>query len=396
VREKVARRMFGVAWIFFAVATAIGLLLRVQAVAPVDGINYGHLLHTHSHVAFLGWVFNAFFALAMCLFVTTEEQRTFVRLFWVTQLAVVGMLIAYPIEGYARWSIAASTLHMLCSGVFAWRLWRGGGVADLAGRYLKVALAFMLISGAGPLALGPLAVSGLRDSPWYLLAIYFYLHCQYNGWFIFFLQAALLRWMRERGANIDERGVRRALRWLVAGVVLTFALSTLWTEPPAWVRAAALLGGAAQVVGAIGFWQSVRGGVKLFSRRDVAARWLGAIAVGAYALKVVLQFVAAWPGGDALAVQRPVAIGFLHLVFLGVVTPLLIVAARARGWMRRGWFAHVGLGLYVVGALLMGVFLAWPAGAGNAAGLVVAAGLSAAGVLGLGATLWGGAARRET
>ncbi|MGC4074130.1 MAG: hypothetical protein QM760_16780 [Nibricoccus sp.] len=389
-REGVAARMFAVAWGFFAIASLIGLLLRVQAMVAFGGINYGHLLHAHSHVAFLGWVFNAFFALSMCLFVREREVRGYGRLFGVTQLAVVGMLIAYPVQGYARWSIAASTLHMVCSGVFAWKLWRSRAATGVEGNYLRAGLVCMVVSGAGPLALGPLAASGLRDSPLYVLAIYFYLHCQYNGWFLLFLQAALLRRMKQCGAGADEPLARRAFGWLGAGVILTFALSALWTEPPAWVRAAALAGGVAQLVGAFYFLKSVRSASAVPAMNGGVVRWLGAIAAGAYGFKVVLQLAAAIPGVDAVAIQRSSVIGFLHLVFLGVVTPLLIAAAIERGWMRREGCGRAGLVLYLAGALMTGVILAWPTFArvcgfsavdGQPLGLVLAAALSAAGIL---------------
>src|SRR5690606_34577986 len=63
-----ARRAFVVALGFLLVTAALGTLLRLHAVVALPGFVYGNVLHAHSHVAFLGWVFNAFLALVLVHF----------------------------------------------------------------------------------------------------------------------------------------------------------------------------------------------------------------------------------------------------------------------------------------------------------------------------------------
>ncbi|HET7538025.1 MAG TPA: hypothetical protein VFJ90_16310, partial [Candidatus Didemnitutus sp.] len=382
-------RAFGMAWLFFAAAAVLGVILRVQMVRPIGNINYSYLLHAHSHVAFLGWIFNAFFALSLRFFVGPDAAPGFRGLFWLLQVAVFGMLVSYPLQGYAAWSISFSTLHMIGSGVFAWKLWKSDRVGPAAGGYLRVGLAFMLISGLGPLTLGPLAALGLRDSPGYTLAIYFYLHCQYNGWFMFFLQAVLLQHLEERGQVIATHLVRRALAWSAAGCVLTFALSTLWTGPAAWVRWIALAGGAAQVIGFGYFVAGLRPVTRYFasSWKNASVRLL-TLAVGAYLLKLLLQYCGALPGFAGLVNNRFVVIGFIHLIFLGIVTPLLVAWAIELGWIAWNRWVKLGLALYLGGALITEATLAgqpWNRGGGpwaNPAPLLLGAAMVlAAGVL---------------
>ena len=353
VANGFARRAFQTAWAFWAVAGALGVLLRWLAVRPVDGLNYAYFTHAHSHVAFLGWVFNAFFALALRFFVPEAERLGYWRLFCCAQVATVGMLIAYPIQGYGAASIAFSTLHMVCSGVFAWRLWRRSRASQAARGYLRTALGFMVISGVGPLSLGPLAAAGLRDTPWYPLSVYFYLHCQYNGWFVFFLLAVLLQYRHERGLPANAAMARRSLAWLAGGCVLTFALSVLWIDPPGWVYGMAIGGGFAQVIGCGCLLSTLRGAAGLFvSERKRLVCGLALLALVAFLAKVVLQFTASWPGLEIFAVYRPAVIGFLHLVFLGVVTPMAIGWAMELGWLRATTTTTAGLALYLAGALL--------------------------------------------
>jgi hypothetical protein len=334
------------------------VLLRLQTVHPVTSLAYGHLLHAHSHVAFLGWVFNAFFALALRLFVPVMERRSYGWLFLATQVAVVGMLFTYPFQGYAAASISFSTLHMICAGVWAWKLLRRNRAAPVARPFLWIAFGCMLLSGLGPLALGPLAALELRESPWYLLSIYFYLHFQYNGWFVFFLLAVLLQQLATSGAGPLQPAARQAAGWLLTGTVLTLALSALWTAPARWVYGAALAGGAALLMGSVPLWHLARQSTGLF--RSPLTRLLAATALSLLLAKHALQFVAAWPGLAVLAEQRFVVIGFLHLVFLGIVSPLLVAWAGEAGWWRPTRAGRAGLSLLGIGFVVTQLALVYP------------------------------------
>jgi len=377
---------FRVAVAFLVVTTLLGALLRFLAVWPVPGWEYGHLLHTHSHLGFLGWVFNAFFALAVMRFVPAEQGRFFRRVFLVLQVAVLGMLFSYPIQGYGAVSIIFSTLHMGASAVFAWKLWFFNTAAPAARGHLRVALVFLVASGLGPLALGPLAASGLRDTPAYSLSIYFYLHGQYNGWFVFFLQAVLFQEMAGSGLGVDGRAARNALGWLGVGAVLTLAQSTLWLQPPLWVHAVAALGGVTQLVGCVWLVLAVRGAGALFAG---PARALMAFALVALLAKHLLQMVAAAPAFAGLANHRFVVIAFLHLVFLGVVAPALFAWGLRFGWLRDGRALRVGAGVFLLGALATELLLVGPAlglflPAGLSTWFLLAACTMAAGALGVG------------
>ncbi|MCU0355278.1 MAG: hypothetical protein MUD08_16310, partial [Cytophagales bacterium] len=108
----------GLLWL--GLAAGIGVLLRYAQVWPMpDGFNYRFWLHAHSHVMLLGWLFNALFANLLAAFVPPDRQPRYRTLFWVLQAAVLGMLLTFPVQGYAAFSIAFSTLHMVAAYVFA-------------------------------------------------------------------------------------------------------------------------------------------------------------------------------------------------------------------------------------------------------------------------------------
>ncbi len=379
-----ARTAFRTAMAFLAVTAGAGLLLRLLALYPVSGFNYVHWLHTHSHVAFMGWVFNACFAVSLVHFVAPPATRAWLRLFLILQAGVLGMMLSFPVQGYGPVSIAFSTLHLGAAAVYAWRLWRHHTATAAARPHLRIALLALVLSGLGPLALGPLAALDLRESPAYTLSIYYYLHTHYNGWFVFFLQAVALQLA---GSRADATRAGRAALWLGAGLVLTFAQSTLWLSPPFVVRALAALGGTAQLVGAFMLLRA------LASVRAVlppgCIRWLTTGAVTAWLLKLLLQGLAVLPALDALVNHRFTVIAFLHLVFLGIVTPGLFALALRQHWLPRSRATAIGLVVFlgsiaVSQAVLVAVPLgAWPPAVNPLPVLAGAAGFSAAGALGL-------------
>ncbi len=351
-------RRFRVAWGFLLVSVLIGLGLRLEWVRPWTTLDYNNLLHAHSHVAFLGWVFNAFFVAALRHFVPAAETRSYDRIWWTMQLGVAGMLVTFPFQGYAPASIAFSTIHMAAAFVFAARLWRRNGASPAARLHLRLALGFMLLSGTGPLALGVLPALGLRESSAFTLAIYFYLHCQFNGWFSFFLQALLLQRAHEERWPVDPAQAARAGWWLAVGGLLVFALSTLWAQPPAGTVWIARAGGIIQAFGALGLLGAVR---RVPWPVDRTVRVLAAVAVGAWLLKHGLHLAGSWPGLAALAEQRFVAIAFLHLIFLGFVTPALLVWAHSQGWLPHGVRLGAGVAMLLAGTATSEVLLAGPA-----------------------------------
>ncbi len=344
---------------FFATSAVLGAFLRFLTVHPIAGFNYGHLLHTHSHLAFLGWVFNAFFAIALQWFVPPDTQRAWQRLFIILQIAVLGMLGSYPFQGYGSISIAFSTLHMIAAAVFAWWLWRDHNANAAARLHLLMGLLCMVVSGLGPLALGPLAAMDLRNSPGCTLSIYFYLHAQYNGWFMFFLQATVLQILGQ-SHDVNIAHARRSAWWFGAGVILTFAQSTLLLNPPVGINVIAAMGGLAQLVGCCYFLRAVWPGIRLLSG---PIRLLGGVALFSWLLKYTLQTAAAWPTLNSLVNHRFIAIAFLHLVFLGIVTPALLAIAIHASWLRVKITLNGWLGVFLIGVLVGQLLLiGWPLG----------------------------------
>jgi hypothetical protein len=89
------------------------------------------------------------------------------------------MLVRFPFQGYALFSIVFSTLFLLASYWFTWFFIKYSSKTDKkldSYKTLKIALVYLVISSTGTWVLGAIMTVLGPLSIWYRLAIYFYLH----------------------------------------------------------------------------------------------------------------------------------------------------------------------------------------------------------------------------
>lgn len=77
---------------YFLVIAFLGVLLRLFSIIPID-YNYRFIVHTHSHVALLGWSYTAFMILIYKMYLQNAGiKKQYICLFWATQVTILGML----------------------------------------------------------------------------------------------------------------------------------------------------------------------------------------------------------------------------------------------------------------------------------------------------------------
>ncbi len=348
--------------IWLIITGLLGSLLRLYPFYQIDKVPFPFLLHGHSHVAFLGWIFNAFFILIVANVLLTKENRTFYhRLFIALQVTVAGMLILFPLYGYNAVTISISTVHTAITIVFAIRYFRfqkriltseGLEAVNLS---LKIALIFMLISAAGPLFLAPISILGMKDTIWYNLAIYFYLHFQYNGWFFFAMTALFFLILSQHHVAIPGKYSRRFIWLNAAGTVPAYALSVLWISPPWWIYALSITGTGMQLFTLFYLYRILKVRRKelahLFQSRNIRALFI--LVLVALILRNIFQFTGSFPDLSFITnTHRLVIIAFLHLIFLGMITPFLMGMFMQYGWVEaNSRNSTVGILLFLTGMI---------------------------------------------
>lgn len=335
-----------------------GTVMRLKVLLPLPFLNQKYLLHAHSHFAFSGWVSHTLMAFILAVF---AGERAGV-LPWKYQLVLVanllasyGMLIGFSFQGYGSYSIAASSLTVFVSYVFAALCWRDLGLRliDRTTRsWLRASLIFLVSSSIGTFCLAYLMASGNVDTRLQLAAVYFFLHFQYNGWFFFACMGLAHHWLQRKGIRLRyAHTVFRLFAWVC---VPTYALSVLWWDIPGWlyglVVTAAVIQGMAWLVWLRALsakWSRCR------HHLPAIAKWLHPGVAMATTIKFVLQGLSVIPSLSRLAYSfRPIVIGYLHLVLLVIISLFLIAYAYLNGHLRTNRSATRFTGILVIGIVL--------------------------------------------
>lgn len=310
---------------YFLLAALLGVLLRAFVVVPIP-VDYRFIVHTHSHIALLGWVYLALTTLLYHLFLSGRGvEKKYKRIFWLTQISLIGMLFSFPFQGYALFSIAFSTLFLLASYWFAAFFMKQAPQAlKHTNTYtcIRMALWFMIGSSIGPWAMGPIMTLLGPESIWYRLAIYFYLHFLYNGWMVLALLGLLFHVLESQQVAISKRTFNAFFGFTVWGIILSVFLSVLWTKPMAIFY---VLGGIGDLLQGIGFYILIK--ICFDNRSDLKNtlskfHWTLLVLIGfLLTVKISLQLFTAFPYfADLAATVLDFTIGYLHWTFLGVIT----------------------------------------------------------------------------
>lgn len=351
------------ALINFLIAASLGALLRFAFVEEISWMNYKHILHTHSHLAMLGWLYLALYALIVGTFLPPErqEKRRYTSLFWLTQASVVGMLLSFPVQGYGLISITFSTLHILLSYLFVRWIWLDLPEEKSFSRLmLRTALVFMVLSTLGVWSMGPLMANGMRGSVWYYMAVQFYLHFQFNGWFLFAALALFFRFLEKHDLLFPPQKTRPFYVLLVLSGTLTYALAVAWSQPRTEVFLINGLGVFLQLLSLILLFLLIRKQLpRILSYFPGLAGILLRLALFSLAAKILVQSSVIIPFvAKAAYTIRNYVIGFIHLVLLGAMTSFVIAFALRGGLLQaRSALSRLGIGLLVAGFLISEILL---------------------------------------
>jgi len=344
----------------FFIASLMGLLLRWMYVAPIEGVNFQFLMHGHSHVAMLGWVYMMLYCLIFYSFIPekAQEKPIYNKLFWVTEIAVIGMMIDFPAQGYAFASILFSTLHIFCSYWFCYLVWKDTkSISFPEKKMLHTALFFMLLSTVGVWCLGPAVGLAGKASPVYQIAIQFFLHFQFNGWFQF---AVLALFFKQAKLVFDEKKFSLIYNLFVSATVLTLALPVSWSlSNPIfhWINAIGVL---LQLASAVLFIQAVRPQLKaFFSNLPALVKTVYGFALFSLALKIIIQLVVLVPELAQVSHQiRNFVIGYIHLTMLGIISGFLFGFAFQNSFLNpKSFIQKWGMNLFLFGFVATEILL---------------------------------------
>lgn len=204
------KKLFFTTWIKislinFLVVALVGVLLRYKINFPLPVVNYKFLLHAHSHFAFAGWVTQILMALIVQYVYEHNNSINlshYKKIFRGNFITAYGMLFSFPFQGYGLFSIIFSTLSVFVSYFFIAFVWKD--LKHLVDKgyskaWIKASLLLYTLSSLGPFALAYLMANQISGQDLYFGAVYFFLHFQYNGWFLFACFGLFFNYLQKKG-----------------------------------------------------------------------------------------------------------------------------------------------------------------------------------------------------
>ncbi|TKK68805.1 hypothetical protein FC093_08905 [Ilyomonas limi] len=301
-----------------------GFCLRSKILFTIPFVNYRNFLSAHSHFAFSGWAGLALMTLLIydVLPGSLSQKKIYQRILAGVEISSLGMALTFPFFGYNAITIFFSTLYIVVAVVFAYVFLKDVLSVSLH-KTIKLlcftAIASLIVSFLGTLGLVYILFAQYNNSILYRDSIYVFLHFQYNGFFTVAVFALAFNYLIQKGNTITKNGRLFSL-FLCLSIVPSLFLALLWHNLVLFYVFAAIgcLLMILSLVFLLSFLRQLSHKI-VFASSFVRVFWVFTIL--SFCLKMLLNIGTIFPQlGNAVYGDRPVIIGFLHLVFLGFLT----------------------------------------------------------------------------
>ena len=340
----------------------LGVLMRFKIGFEFPYFSQRFLHEAHSHFAFVGWITHTLYVL-MINFIQSKipviYHKQYKILITANLVCAYGMLISFIIRGYGVVSILflISTISIACFYAFYFlkdlkKLKGHPGVV-----WFKSAVWFNIISALGTFYLAYMLASGNFNEKWYLAAEYFYLHFQYNGFFIFTCMG--LAHSQIQKALPTFKHDKTIFKLFFVSFIPAYFLSILWAKLPIWLYIIVVISAFVQVIAWIQFLIIIRKSLASKTNLTKLTQYLFLFVAIAFSTKLLLQLGSTIPVVSKLAFGfRPVVIAYLHLVLLAVISVFLLSYLHAFKLINQNKLSILGLIIFVAGVFLNELVLA--------------------------------------
>lgn len=309
----------------------LGVLMRYKIAYSFPLVDQKRLLLAHSNFAFAGWVTQALMSLLVHYLAEKGKSDAFSRyrpLLLANLITAYGMLLSFVFLGYAYFlSFAFSTLSIFTSYWFAIKYWKDLNrlqVKNSCHNSFKAAVLFNALSSAGAFSLAIMMITKSVQPDRYLASLYFFLHFQYSGWFFFACLGLLINQLYKYG--ISDQPLKRIFLLFVLSCLPAYFLTELWLPIARWIYVLIVAAVIFQLIGWWWLYQLVKKIIPLVQHTiSQLSKVLFVLVAIALTFKFLLQAISVIPSLSYLAFGfRPIVIGYLHLVLLGIITLFIL------------------------------------------------------------------------
>lgn len=340
------------------IVAALGVILRYKIAFSLPMVDQKHLMHGHSHFAFAGWITQIMMVLMIRQLSIKTNQDHFKKynfLLWGNLITAYGMLVTFCIQGYGFYAITFSTLSIFTSYIFGYLFWKDINKTQLrlnSFLFFKAGIIYNVFSSIGAFALAYLMATQSINQTAYLLSVYGFLHFQYNGWFFFAiagLMIGLIESTKYNKAKID------LVFWIFCiACIPAYFLSALWLKMPNSLYFLVIVSALAQCIAWWFFYLEIKKS-NLFNKstNSVVGKLILSLSAISLTIKFLLQLFSTIPNLSNIAFGfRPIVIGYLHLMLLGVISLFLIGYVIKEGLLKITKHVKWGLVLFVSGIII--------------------------------------------
>lgn len=308
----------------------LGMLMRYKIGFEFKFIDQKFTQHAHSHFAFAAWITQTIMLFMIGFLEKQQLLYNHRRYKWIligNNISAYGMLISFILGGYNTVSIVFSELSIIVFYVFAYQFYtdiRHTSKYHPSYRWFKAALFFGVLSSLGTYCLAYMMATRHVIQNLYLASVYFYLHFQYNGWFLFACYGLLIAALREYQPDFEP--TKKYFYLLAVSCVPAYLLSVLWLNFPTWFLIFIFLAALSQLIAWSQLFIQFKGIIKSYADKiHPYGRFLLLVVALSYSIKLFLQLGSTIPSVSKLAFGfRPIVIAYLHLVLLGVISMFLL------------------------------------------------------------------------
>lgn len=332
--------------------------MRAYQLSPMTWIDYDHILHAHSHVALLGWIFIGVFIIFLTLSwkkIEARKQASIILLALFTSSLL--MFFAFLHQGYGLFSIALSTIHIFVeywAGIFIVKHLKKQRMPKSAKWFIIGGVIALFISSIGPYALAIISATGGKDLVWYDMSVYFYLHFQYNGWLTLMLIGLFIAILAERKIDMNESLLRNAFWTYFIAIFPGYFLSALWADLGLTVQVIATIGIIGQWIGVVLVILAFKDAFKQARTEFSGLTWWMLLLTFALLLtKSTMELGMIHPGlAELVNTTRSVIIGYLHLTLLGFISIFILVQYQMQGITKVNRYYTYSFTIFFSGFLL--------------------------------------------
>jgi hypothetical protein len=324
-------------WLTFAllnlcIVATLGVLLRTKMVFPLEAVEFTNVLEAHYHFAMNGWITFTLMVLLVSELLPEgiSDKPVYQWLRFGMLFTSYSLALSFIIYGYHFLTITIITLYILIAFVFAFVFGRDiiKAMVPVPLKILSVcAMISLVLSCIGPETfLGYVLASHSMNVLIFRDTAYTYLHFQYNAFFPLSIFAIFFKYLYTLELNAKAlRLIHKVSVWLPVTIIPTLFLSYLWHYPNIYVRSVSAVGCVCLYIFLFQLYRLLFATWGQLKRMPRYAKFLGILSLISLSVKILLQTGTVFSYvGIIVFGNRPIIIGYIHLVMLGFISLFIL------------------------------------------------------------------------